>query len=112
MQSLAPLNFHLILDRAARLRGFEADLNLTGSQFATVLSVLYVGYLIMQVPSCVFHYQTRKICGSLFSSNMFLAYCGRPSVYLPVCMIIWGIVSTATGEIAQKVRPVQLLKIS
>ncbi|KIY73724.1 MFS general substrate transporter [Cylindrobasidium torrendii FP15055 ss-10] len=64
---------------AARLRGFEADLNLTSSQFATILSVLYVGYLIMQVPS-----------------NMFLAHCGRPSVYLPMCMVLEGIMSIAT----------------
>jgi hypothetical protein len=36
---------------AARLHGFERDLNLTGSQFASVLSILYVGYLVMQIPS-------------------------------------------------------------
>ena len=33
---------------AARLRGFEEDLHLEGNQFATVLSVLYVGYISMQ----------------------------------------------------------------
>jgi len=37
--------------RAARLRGFEEDLNLKGNEFATLLSILYVGYIIMQVPS-------------------------------------------------------------
>lgn len=36
---------------AARLRGFEEDLGLVGNQFATVLSILYVGYITMQVPS-------------------------------------------------------------
>ncbi|KAF7352831.1 MFS general substrate transporter [Mycena venus] len=36
---------------AARLHGFERDLNLTGNQFASVLSILYVGYLVMQIPS-------------------------------------------------------------
>jgi hypothetical protein len=34
---------------AARLRGFEADLHLQGQEFATLLSILYVGYIIMQV---------------------------------------------------------------
>ncbi|KAJ7507751.1 MFS general substrate transporter [Mycena galericulata] len=65
---------------AARLHGFERDLNLTGTQFASVLSILYVGYLLMQIPS-----------------NMFLNYIGRPSIYLPVCMISWGLLSVSTG---------------
>ncbi|KAF9226488.1 MFS general substrate transporter [Gyrodon lividus] len=65
---------------AARLRGFSTDLHLIGQQFATLLSILYVGYIIMQVPS-----------------NMFLNYIGRPSLYLPACMIIWGVISALTG---------------
>ncbi|KAF9569060.1 MFS general substrate transporter [Agrocybe pediades] len=65
---------------AARLRGFEADLGLHGTEFATLLSILYVGYIIMQVPS-----------------NMFLNYIGKPSLYLPICMIIWGALSCLTG---------------
>ncbi|KAJ7179205.1 MFS general substrate transporter [Mycena filopes] len=65
---------------AARLYGFERDLNLTGNQFASVLSILYVGYLLMQVPS-----------------NMFLNYIGRPSLYLPACMALWGLISVSTG---------------
>ena len=36
---------------AARLRGFEPDLHLKGQQFNTILSILYVGYILMQVPS-------------------------------------------------------------
>ncbi|KAG0709584.1 MFS general substrate transporter [Suillus ampliporus] len=36
---------------AARLRGFEEDLNMTGNQFNTLISILYVGYLLMQAPS-------------------------------------------------------------
>nr|GAT59391.1 MFS general substrate transporter [Mycena chlorophos] len=51
---------------AARLNGFERDLHLTDNQFARVLAILYVGYLVMQIPS-----------------NMFLVFMGRPSVYLP-----------------------------
>ena len=37
--------------RAARLRGLEEDLHLNDSQFSTLLSILYVGYILMQVPS-------------------------------------------------------------
>lgn len=33
----------------------------------------------------------------VLSRNMFLNYIGKPSIYLPVCMIIWGTLSTLTG---------------
>ncbi|KAJ8593298.1 MFS general substrate transporter [Rhizopogon salebrosus TDB-379] len=65
---------------AARSRGLTADLHLNDQQFATLLSILYVGYIIMQIPS-----------------NMFLNYVGKPSLYLPGCMIVWGIISALTG---------------
>ncbi|CEL53273.1 putative transporter C1683,12 OS=Schizosaccharomyces pombe (strain 972 / ATCC 24843) GN=SPBC1683.12 PE=3 SV=1 [Rhizoctonia solani AG-1 IB] len=65
---------------AARLRGFEEDLGLQGQEFATILSIFYVGYILMQVPS-----------------NMFLNYIGKPSLYLPVCMVLWGGISCLTG---------------
>lgn len=65
---------------AARLNGFEADLHLKGQQFNTLLSILYVGYILMQIPS-----------------NMFLNHIGRPSIYLPVCMMLWGAISCVTG---------------
>jgi MFS family permease len=65
---------------AARSRGLVADLHLTDQQFATLLSILYVGYIIMQIPS-----------------NMFLNLTGKPSLYLPGCMIVWGMISALTG---------------
>jgi len=65
---------------AARLRGFESDLHLVGQQFNTLLSILYVGYILMQIPS-----------------NMLLNRIGRPSLYLPCCMIVWGTISILTG---------------
>ncbi|KAH9927209.1 MFS general substrate transporter [Epithele typhae] len=65
---------------AARLRGFETDLNLKGEEFNTLLSILYVGYILMQIPS-----------------NMFLNYIGKPSIYLPCCVLVWGLISTLTG---------------
>ncbi|KAF5358605.1 hypothetical protein D9758_007697 [Tetrapyrgos nigripes] len=61
---------------AARLKGFEEDLKLEGQQFATILSILYVGYILMQIPS-----------------NMLLNKIGKPSLYLPCCMAIWGMSS-------------------
>jgi MFS family permease len=30
-------------------------------------------------------------------SNMFLNWIGKPSIYLPSCMIVWGVISVLTG---------------
>jgi len=65
---------------AARLAGLEDDLNLTSVQFNTSVSILFVGYLLMQVPS-----------------NIFLNKIGKPALYLPTCMIVWGVISAATA---------------
>lgn len=52
---------------AARLAGLETDLHLdaSGVQYSTAVSILFVGYLLMQVPS-----------------NLFLNKIGKPSLYL------------------------------
>lgn len=70
---------------AARLAGLQdppskGGLDLTSTQYLTALSILFVGYLLMQVPS-----------------NLFLNKIGKPAVYLPTVMIIWGIISAATA---------------
>ncbi|KAJ9114534.1 hypothetical protein QFC20_001407 [Naganishia adeliensis] len=64
----------------ARLRGFEEDLKLKGQEFATLLSILYVGYILMQVPS-----------------NMIITKITRPSWYIAGAMLIWGAISVLTG---------------
>ncbi|KAJ4243381.1 hypothetical protein NW757_011244 [Fusarium falciforme] len=63
----------------ARLNTLEEDLNLKGVQYNTAISILFVGYLLMQVPS-----------------NMFMTRT-RPSIYLSVCMIGWATVSACTA---------------
>ena len=70
---------------AARLAGLQdppskGGLSLTSTQYLTALSILFVGYLLMQVPS-----------------NLFLNKIGKPAIYLPTVMIIWGIISAATA---------------
>lgn len=50
---------------AARLQGLEDDLNMTPEQYQIGLSTLFVGYVLMQVPS-----------------NALLNYAGRPSLYI------------------------------
>ncbi|KAH8894185.1 major facilitator superfamily protein [Thozetella sp. PMI_491] len=63
----------------ARLNNLERDLGMRGENFNTAVSVLTVGYVLMQIPS-----------------NMVLTRV-RPSFYLSTCMVIWSVVSTCTG---------------
>ncbi|KAG1746432.1 major facilitator superfamily domain-containing protein [Suillus lakei] len=65
---------------SARLGGFEKDLHLQGNQYATVLSIVYVGYILTQVPS-----------------NMFLHWLEKPAILIPGCALMWGIMSVLTG---------------
>ncbi|PNY25406.1 Pantothenate transporter liz1 [Tolypocladium capitatum] len=67
---------------SARLAGLEEDLKLdrNGTQFSTAVSILFVGYLLMQVPS-----------------NLLLNRIGKPGKYLPACMVVWGVISAATA---------------
>ncbi|KAF9226507.1 MFS general substrate transporter [Gyrodon lividus] len=65
---------------AARLSGLENDLRMTGRQFNTLISILYVGYVLMQIPS-----------------NIFLSSMQRPSIYLSFCVFLWGVCCIATG---------------
>ncbi|TVY84326.1 putative transporter [Lachnellula suecica] len=65
---------------AAKLAGILTDLKLKSAEFQTSVSILFVGYLLMQVPS-----------------NLFLNKIGKPAIYLPGCMIIWGVISALTA---------------
>ncbi|KAI8713753.1 hypothetical protein NCS52_01220700 [Fusarium sp. LHS14.1] len=67
---------------AARLKGLQDDLKLDDTQYATCLSILYVGYILMQVPS-----------------NMFINRISRPSLYIACAMLLWGLVSTLSGVV-------------
>ncbi|KAI1486405.1 major facilitator superfamily domain-containing protein [Biscogniauxia mediterranea] len=66
---------------SARLRGLQDDLKLDNTQYATCLSILYVGYILMQVPS-----------------NMFINKIQRPSLYIAAAMLLWGLISTLSGN--------------
>ncbi|KAF2216262.1 hypothetical protein CERZMDRAFT_33691 [Cercospora zeae-maydis SCOH1-5] len=66
--------------RLAGTPGLEEDLDLTDSQYETCVSILFVGYILMQVPS-----------------NLFLNKIGKPALFLPGAMVIWGIVSLCTA---------------
>lgn len=52
---------------------------MSSNEYATAVAILFVGYVLMQIPS-----------------NIFLANL-RPSWYLPGCMALWGLISALTG---------------
>ncbi|CAN9402160.1 unnamed protein product [Alternaria alternata] len=72
-----------VLDRNAianaRLGGLEATLGIDDVQYQTAVMVLWAGYISMMIPS-----------------NMLLSIF-KPRLYLPTVVIIWGVVSGATG---------------
>ncbi|KAF9243121.1 major facilitator superfamily domain-containing protein [Melanogaster broomeanus] len=83
---------------AARLKGLEAALGLTGMlfsgvglgwgrltkatdiQYDTVVAILYASYCPAQIPS-----------------NMILNYVTRPTFYIGTCVVLWGLTSALTG---------------
>ncbi|KAL4973550.1 major facilitator superfamily domain-containing protein [Aspergillus desertorum] len=66
---------------SARLNGLETDLGLQGTQYNICISILFVGYLLMQIPS-----------NMLMSSGKV-----RASIYMSVCMGSWAAVSACTA---------------
>lgn len=73
------------IDRAAlgqaRLGTLEADLNMSGTDFNLAISILFVGYLTMQLPS-----------------NLLITRI-RPSLYLGITMMVWGAVCASTAAV-------------
>jgi MFS family permease len=65
----------------ARLGTLEEDLGLVGTQYNTVISLFFVGYILTQIPT-----------------NMILDKV-RPSLFLPAVMCAWGVVSTCTAAV-------------
>ncbi|KAG9312026.1 major facilitator superfamily domain-containing protein [Chiua virens] len=65
---------------AARLQGLETDLGLSDVEYESLLAVLYASYCPAQIPS-----------------NMILGYISRPSWYIGVCVVAWGLTSAMTG---------------
>ncbi|KAF4538226.1 MFS transporter [Lasiodiplodia theobromae] len=63
----------------ARLNDLEEDLNLKSTEYQTCVSILFVGYLVGQIPS-----------------NMILTRV-RPSYWLSLWMAVWAIVSALTA---------------
>ncbi|KAE8148869.1 MFS general substrate transporter [Aspergillus avenaceus] len=79
ISSLFLLFIFNILDRSnianARLGGLQEDLGLSDTQYQTAVAIMFVGYLLGQVPS-----------------NIILTRV-RPSRYIPTAIFVWGGIS-------------------
>ncbi|CDR88673.1 related to TNA1-high affinity nicotinic acid plasma membrane permease [Sporisorium scitamineum] len=67
----------------ARDNGLVRDLKLKDQEYQTAISILFVGYITFQIPS-----------------NMLMTKLGRPSLYIPTFVALWGIVSACTAATA------------
>ncbi|KAK1996656.1 major facilitator superfamily transporter, partial [Colletotrichum falcatum] len=83
MPTLCVMYFLNYVDRnaiaQARLDNLEQDLGMSGTQFNTAVSILFVGYVLMQVPS-----------------NMLITRI-RPGLYMSAWMLVWAVVSGCTA---------------
>ncbi|KAJ9610804.1 hypothetical protein H2200_005581 [Cladophialophora chaetospira] len=77
---LALLLFTLcFLDRNARIQGMATDLDLTGYRFNTALSIFYVSYVLVEIPSNIL---LKKLGGKL---------------YIPCLVFGFGVISLCTA---------------
>jgi MFS family permease len=61
------------------LNNLEKDLGMSGVQFNTCVSILFVGYVLMQIPS-----------------NMLITRI-KPGIYMSGWMLVWAVVSACTA---------------
>lgn len=85
--------------RLAGTPGLEEDLGLTDSQYETCVSILFVGYILMVSDSRLsLSLQWNKSDRmQQVPSNLFLNKIGKPALFLPGMMVVWGIVSLCTA---------------
>ncbi|KAA8651314.1 uncharacterized protein ATNIH1004_000195 [Aspergillus tanneri] len=73
------------LDRSnvgnARLEGLTTDINMTGNQYLTGLTLYFIGYVLFEIP-----------CNIVLKKT-------TPRIWLPTLTLIWGIVATLLGVV-------------
>ena len=81
---LALLYLAAHIDRAnignAKIEGLDTDLGLTGIQYNIALSLFFVPYILLEVPS-----------------NVVLKKFNKPSLYMAILVVSWGLIMTFTG---------------
>ncbi|OQD79937.1 hypothetical protein PENANT_c041G05580 [Penicillium antarcticum] len=66
----------------AKIAGLTEDLGLSGIQYNIALSLFFIPYVLLEVPS-----------------NILLKTFTRPSYYLGILIVSWGIITTLTGAV-------------
>ncbi|KAF3402875.1 hypothetical protein DPV78_003562 [Talaromyces pinophilus] len=67
---------------SAKLAGLVEDLNMTSVQYQTAVSLLFAGYITMQIPS-----------------NMIASKIKWPGIYINIAMAVWGAISACTAAV-------------
>ncbi|KAI0884330.1 major facilitator superfamily domain-containing protein [Annulohypoxylon maeteangense] len=67
---------------ATKVYGIMEDLGMSTTDFATVISILFVGYIPFQIPS-----------------NLLMTKIPRPGLYICSAAVVWGCVSAATAAV-------------
>lgn len=52
---------------------------------------------VLKPPFCLTIHCSLLMNSIIVPSNMILNKLGKPSIYLPACMVVWGVISTATA---------------
>ncbi|KAF7551471.1 hypothetical protein G7Z17_g4978 [Cylindrodendrum hubeiense] len=63
---------------SAKLAGIMEDLDMNATEYQTCVSILFVGYILMQIPS-----------------NMMLGKIKLPGIYICSAMAVWGVISAS-----------------
>jgi hypothetical protein len=63
----------------ARIEGLTTDLNMTGNQYLTGLTLYFIGYVLFEIP-----------CNIVLKRT-------TPKFWLPTLTLVWGIVATLMG---------------
>ncbi|OAA54604.1 Major facilitator superfamily domain, general substrate transporter [Niveomyces insectorum RCEF 264] len=86
MPAMIVMYFLNYLDRqniaSAKLANITGDLHLTDVQYQTCISLLFIGYILMQIPS-----------------NMIAGKTSYPAIYICCAMAAWGAVSACTAAV-------------
>ncbi|WWC64478.1 uncharacterized protein I303_107088 [Kwoniella dejecticola CBS 10117] len=86
MPTLVALYILNYLDRqnisSAKIAGINKDLGLTTTDYNTAVSVLFAGYVSLQVPS-----------------NMLASKIAYPGIYICIMCAVWGVISACTGAV-------------
>ncbi|KAB8270404.1 major facilitator superfamily domain-containing protein [Aspergillus minisclerotigenes] len=67
---------------SAKLAGIEEDLSMHDVQYQTCISILFIGYILMQVPS-----------------NIIVGKIERPGLYICISMALWGVISACMASV-------------